>query len=83
MGQKANKKAWFRFMRWTHFQLSIQYADPKLQRNMLLLKDPQFDQISKKLAENCGSFNKSIFHMSILDPHTVYTHFEDEPGFVT
>ena len=24
MSQKVNKKSWFRFMRWTHFQLSVQ-----------------------------------------------------------
>ena len=68
------------------FYINNTVCGPKIDMwpiNMLLLKNPQFLPnffetwskwpSSKKLEENCGFFNKSIFwgHMSILSPHTV------------
>ena len=48
MGQNLSKKAWFRFRRWTHFQLSVYDENVSLSRSGPVEKNSNHVNISTK-----------------------------------
>ena len=64
MSQKANKKSWFRFMRWTHFQLNQQFAGTKF-------------NAARIRVHNCSNFPwNRYFNNSVHSPLSSINYYE-------